>query len=421
MTNVALNEELERLRAANAELQAKVNRRLRWRGAGSGLLLTLGCGLAVLSLLALWLRGTLLNTDRYVSTVTPIAANPAVQDAVAARLETAIYSRVDFASLAQQVLPERADVLAPAIERGAQSVISDRIRDFTRSPRFQELWVQANQRAHTRVVELLEGGRSKRLVLDDDTLYLDLSPIIARVKAALQQRGLDRIAAAIPPSVDGRITLVKSSAFGDAQTGVRALKATAIILPVLALLCLIGSVWLARDRRRGLLRAAIGVAFAMLLLIAALAVGRSAYLSAIDQNVLPRDAASAIFDALVALLRHGVRIVVVAAVVIALLSFLFGLPLRHLAMKLWTDSRRTWVAAHQRVLMIVVGALGMVVLLVASPLTGRIVLVDLLVVGVLLGVIALLGLEPREAVADQLDADDQHQDRHDHGVVGGHP
>src|SRR6476620_2345622 len=84
MTDVALTEELERLRAANAELQNKVNRRLRWRGAGSGLLLTLGCGLAVLSLLALWLRGTLLNTDRYVSTVAPIAANPAVQDAVAA-------------------------------------------------------------------------------------------------------------------------------------------------------------------------------------------------------------------------------------------------------------------------------------------------------------------------------------------------
>ena len=120
MTDLALNEEVERLRAANAELQRRVDRRVRWRGAGSGFLLTLGCGLAVLSLLALWLRGTLLNTDRYVSTVAPIAADPAVQDAVAAKLENAIYSRVDFSALAQQVLPDRADVLGPAIERGAQ-------------------------------------------------------------------------------------------------------------------------------------------------------------------------------------------------------------------------------------------------------------------------------------------------------------
>ena len=82
-------------------------------------------------------------------------------------------------------------------------------------------------------------------MLDDNTLYLDLSPIVDRVKTRLSERGLSRIAAAIPPTVDGRITLVRSSAFGDAQTGVRALKATSILLPILAVLCLIGSVWLA--------------------------------------------------------------------------------------------------------------------------------------------------------------------------------
>ncbi len=421
MTDLALNDEVERLRAANAELQRRVDRRVRWRGAGSGFLLTLGCGLAVLSLLALWLRGTLLNTDRYVSTVAPIAADPAVQNAVAAKLENAIYSRVDFSALAQQVLPDRADVLGPAIQRGVQSVISDRIVEFTRSPRFQELWVDANRRAHTRVVELLEGGRSKRLALDDDTLYLDLSPLVERVRTTLQDRGLDRIAAAIPASVDGRVTLVQSSALSDAQSYVKLLKATAIILPILALLSLIGSVYLARDRRRGILRAGIGLAVGMLLLIAGLGVARSAYLSALPTSVMPHDAASGIFDTLVAFLRHGVRIVVVAAIAVAVIALIAGLPLRSLAHRVWTDSRRRWVAAHQRVLMIVTGALGMLVLLIASPLTGRIVLVTLLVVGVIVGAIALLGLEPRNAVADELGPDDQHQDRHDHGVVGGHP
>jgi hypothetical protein len=258
-------------------------------------------------------------------------------------------------------------------------------------------------------------------VLDDDTLYLDLSPVIDRVTAALSDRGLGRIAAAIPPTVDGRITLVQSSALTDAQTGVRALKATAIILPILALLCLIGSVWLARDRRRGVLRAGIGLALAMLTLIACLAIGRSLYLDALDANVLPHDAASGIFDALVAFLRHAVRIVTVAALLVAVLSFFAGLPLRALALRFWTDSRRTWVAGHQRVLMIVIGSLGMLVLLIASPLTGRIVLIDLLVVGILVGVIALLSLEPRDAVTDKLDPDDEHEHGHDHGVIGGHP
>src|SRR4051794_14460056 len=211
MTDVGSDEQLqaevERLRKENAKLARRVSWGQRARSASSAFLLVLGCGLAVLALLAIWLRGTLLNTDRYVSTVAPIAADPAVQDAVAKKLDNAIFTRVDFASLARQVLPDRADVLAPAIERGAQSVISDRVNEFTHSQRFQDLWVEANRRAHTRVTELLVGGRSKRLVLDDDTVYLDLSPAVARAKAALQQRGLDRIAAAIPPNVDGRVKL----------------------------------------------------------------------------------------------------------------------------------------------------------------------------------------------------------------------
>jgi hypothetical protein len=391
----ALRAELERLRAANAALERRVAWRDQFRRASSGLLLVLGCGLVALSLVAVWLRATLLDTDRYVSTVAPIAEQPEVQRAVALKIEDAIYSRVDFAALAREVLPERADVLAPAIERGAQSVISDRVRDFTASERFQELWVEANRRAHTRVVELLTGGRSGRLVLDEDTVYLDLSAAVERVRAGLQERGLSRIASAIPPTVDGQVELFQSSALVDAQRGVRILKGLAIVLPLLALLCLAGSVWLARSRRRGLLRAAVGVVVAMLALVAGLAVARSLYLDALGEGALPRDAASGIFDTLVALLRFGGRLVVLAAVIVALIVFLSGLPLRRYAATAWTavatSRRRRWVAAHSRALMIAVGVVAMLVLLAADPLTGGTVLVVLLVGGAAVGAIAALG------------------------------
>ena len=391
----ALRAEVERLRAANAALERRVALRGRARRASSWLLLILGCGLVALSLVAVWLRVTLLDTDRYVNTVGPIAEQPEVQRAVAVKLENAIYSRVDFAALAREVLPDRADVLAPAIETGAKTVISDRIREFTASERFQELWVEANRRAHTRVVELLTGGRSGRVVLDDDTVYLDLSPVVDRVRTALQERGLSRIASAIPPTVDGQVELMQSSALVDAQRGVRLLKGIAIVLPLLALLCLAGSVLLAYSRRRGLIRAAVGVVVAMLLLVAALAVARSIYLDALGQGALPRDAASGIFDTLVALLRLGGRLVVLAAVIVALIVFLSGLPLRSYAGTAWTavatSPRRRWVAVHSRALMIAVGVVAMIVLLAADPLTGGTVLVVLLLAGAAVGAIAALG------------------------------
>ncbi|HEX6023585.1 MAG TPA: hypothetical protein VFZ00_16455 [Solirubrobacter sp.] len=397
----ALRLEVERLRAENEQLARKVEWRRQFRRASSGLLLVLGCGLVALSLVAIWLRVTLLNTDRYVDTVAPIAAEPAVQAAVADKIETAIFTRVDFAGLAREVLPERADVLAPAIERGVQGVISDRIEDFTRSQRFQELWVEANRRAHTRVVELLTGGRSGRLELRDDTVYLDLSALVDRVRSALQERGLTRIANAIPPTVDGQVELFQSSALADAQRGVRLLKGLAILLPLLALLCLAGSVWLARRRRRALVRVAVGIVIAMLTLVALLAVARSLYLDALGQGALPRDAASNIFDTLVELLRFGGRIVVAVAVVVALIAFLSGLPLRRYAGTAWdavaTSPRRSWVAEHQRVLMGAVGVVAMIVLLAANPLTGGTVLLVLLLGGAAVGAIAAVGARPPRA------------------------
>jgi hypothetical protein len=421
----ALRAENERLRQQNTKLQRSRTRRERARRASVVGLVIIGCGLAALSVVAIWLRVTLLDTDRYVSTVAPIAAEPAVQKAVADKLDGAINSRVNFDALAREALPDRADVLAPAIQTGLQSFIRTRIDDFTRSQRFQDLWVEANRRAHTRIVDLLEGGRSKRLVLDQDTVYLDLSPAIDRVKTALQDRGLSRIASAIPPSVDGRIELVQSSGLVQVQSGVRLLKAVAIVLPLLALLCLAGSVWLTRPRRRGLLHAAIGVAVAMLLLIAGLAIARSAYLDALGGGALPRDAAADIFDTLATFLRSGVRIVVIVAVVLALVAFLAGMPLTKYASAGWsrlaTSSRRRWIAGHRNALMLGAGGLGGIALLVRdAPGMGYLITVVLLV-GLAVAAIAALGSQARDPVPGELGADDQGQHGHDHDVVGGHP
>ena len=47
----------------------------------------LGCGLVALSLIAVYVRVTVLDTDRFVKTMAPIAASPAVQQAVADKLD----------------------------------------------------------------------------------------------------------------------------------------------------------------------------------------------------------------------------------------------------------------------------------------------------------------------------------------------
>jgi hypothetical protein len=396
----ALNAEIERLRG---KLDRRERWRLRGRRAALTFLLVLGCGLVAMSLIAAYVRVTVLNTDRYVETMAPIAESPAVQKAVADKLDTAITSRVDFDSLLRSALPDRADPLAPALTTGLEQAIRSRIDTFVASDRFPQLWDEANRRVHSRVVALLTTGESNRVKLEGDTVFLDLGPAVDRVRASLQDRGLERLAAAIPPTVDGRITLLQSDGFVKARKGVHFLEGLTIVLPILALLCLAGHVWLSRPRRRGLLRVALGLIVTALLLLALVGIGRSAYLGAIDSEVLPRQAAADIFDALIGLLRTGVRLVVIAAVVLALLALVLGRAgtIAAYSRRAWssvaTDRRIGWVAEHRGILQGAVAALGAIVLFSWDPPTAGLVIIDAALVALAAVVIAAIARAPGRA------------------------
>src|SRR5262245_61540573 len=147
-----LKEEVEQMRG---KLDRRAARRTLARRTALSLLLVLGCGFVALSLIAFYVRETVLDTDRYVATMAPIGQSPAVQQAVAEKLDTAITSRVDFDSLMREALPEQADPLAPALSAALQQAIRSRIDAFVASDNFERLWVEANRRAHDRVVALL--------------------------------------------------------------------------------------------------------------------------------------------------------------------------------------------------------------------------------------------------------------------------
>src|SRR4051794_39381023 len=120
----------------------------------------------------------------------------------------------------------------------------------------------------------------------------------------------------------------------------------------------------------------------------------------------PRDAAADIFDTLAAFLRNGVRIVVIAAVGLALISFLAGLPLGRLASAAWsrlaTSSRRRWLARCRKPLMLGAGGIGGIALLVRDTPGPAYVITVLLLVALAIGLIAAAGSQAGDPVAEQL-------------------
>ena len=79
--------------------------------------------LAPLTGVAVWARNQVTNTDRYVRTVAPLAADPAIQAAVADQITAQVFSYLDVQGLTDQAV----DGLA---ERGLPPELADRLRGF---------------------------------------------------------------------------------------------------------------------------------------------------------------------------------------------------------------------------------------------------------------------------------------------------
>ena len=95
-------------------------------------------------------------------------------------------------------------------------------------------------------------------------------------------------------------------------------------LPWLGLVLVAGGIAAARRRRRAGLWAALGLAAGMVVIGIALLIGRNIYLDEIPTNKLPRNTAEHVFDTLVRFLRLGIRIILVVALLIALIVWMFG-------------------------------------------------------------------------------------------------
>ena len=78
---------------------------------------------------------------------------------------------------------------------------------------------------------------------------------------------------------EASFTIFQSEQLAKAQDAFRILDATALVLPWLALLFLVGAVLLAWDRRRAVAHAGLAIVAGALLVGVALVFGRSTYLS----------------------------------------------------------------------------------------------------------------------------------------------
>jgi len=324
-----LKQEIARLQASKQEAPQR-DRRGWWRPVVAGLLVALAALLAPLSVLSTWASGQIQDTDRYLATVAPLAADPAVQDAIATRMEDVIFSYLDLEAATEELvvalqgqgLPPTAaatlSALAGPLATGIQSFVRDRIDILVQSDAFEDAWVAANRTAHEELVGALLGETGGAVAIDRGAVNVDLAVLINTVKQQLVAAGFD-IAERIP-EVAASFAIVQSDDLAKVQTLLGLLDTLSTWLPVLGLALIGAAIIIARDRRRMVLVAGLAVAGSMLLLGATLNALRPIYLEALPESS-SAEAAGAIYDQLVSFIRVALRGLLVVALTTAVVAW----------------------------------------------------------------------------------------------------
>jgi hypothetical protein len=274
--------------------------------------------LAPIAVDAFWIKRMVLDTDRFVAALGPLADDPDVQAFVAATLSDQILAAADLGSRAEAVLPPGVGSLVGGpLESVAGDVVRQATAAVVQTDQFAAVWRQALRLSHAEVVALLTGD-TERVTMQDGTVHLDLSPLVADAQARIDALGLGDVV----PDLSGlplQVTLFQSDALAEVQWFVELLDLTGFVLPVSVAALWALALLVSNARWRTTMAIGLGLMAAMVGHLAALLVGRSAYLDAVTTS-LPEETARAIYRILVDFPRTATLVLVVVGGVVAVVG-----------------------------------------------------------------------------------------------------
>jgi len=290
-------------------------------------LLVLGCVLAPIGVTASWAKNLVTNQDAYLAAVEPLITDPVIVSAAETRLVAGIDGAISNLQLADNIsteleslgLPPKLATLATSYLATFRTDLTDAITKivdqlFT-SPKLATVWNEANAKAHTAFVQVMQGQDPGKL----HAINVDLTSAVTAVKQKLESSGV-QWASQIPDvpvvfNISGNADVQQLSGYYDL------LDTLGSWLPIIAVLLLLISILIAPSRLGGLSKAAGWLAFSMVVLTLGLLAGREWLVS---QAPTQPDVTQAFTRELTVNLRSTIRIIVIVAAVVSLLAWMFG-------------------------------------------------------------------------------------------------
>jgi hypothetical protein len=313
-------------------------------------LLVIAALLVPATIAARYARGELLNTDRFVATVAPLATDPAVQNALAERITDQVITHIDLPALINQATTAinlrganaLGNLVSGPLTDWLRSFIYKHVRKFVTSATFASLWATVTRLAHQGVNHLLTGSKGGAITATDGSIVLNIGPIVDAAKTALVNDGF--ALAAKVPSTDVSYTLFQSDQITKAQGYVRLLNRLATWLPWITLLIFALAVWLAPSRRRTAIATLVLTAALLIVELVTNGYIRNAYARALGVRGLDQLAGLSVYNQVIHYLITATVTTLVGTIVIIFWLWLVGPGRAGTALRRLTGAGFRWLA-----------------------------------------------------------------------------
>jgi hypothetical protein len=442
--------ELARLRAELDEATAKLaDRHVRARSLASGILVVLTALSVVLATLGVWLHSTLLDTDRFMETVTPVFSEEAVTDALGLYVTEQTFEALGLSDRVENTLSGLDDILEaqllglidldPRIERrlaaierprfadladplvaAAQNSVEEAVQDYLASDEFQRTFQTVAERAHAASVALLRGEyeRLPNVVVDERSARIDLTPAVVGVIQRAVAGGvgfvgfepppafvapvenpdearawLSDVLRFDPPDEFAQVTVMSAEQLEELQGVMRWFDRLVYLLVGLVVLLSVSAIWISHRRLRTVTQLGVGAVLASILAWLVLQRLEQVVIEAFGDS-RGREAARVTIGRTVSSLESLGVIVMAVSLLVAVISFAFSRDWHRKTAALIVTRQGSpgmdrAVVEHFDALRIGGAGLALVVLWVTGIGLGSVLVVGLLLSGYLLVLAAL--------------------------------
>jgi hypothetical protein len=337
--DLAMADELEEMRSANAELRRQLEAQqpveksrprwithVNWRQVVAGLLIFFAVVATVSAVSVVWAKTSLEDEDQFVATLAPLPKNEDIASVISIVVAGGIAEATGIEESMREALPAELKFLAIPVANATTTLIAGATNEFIESEAFSELWTLSLRATHSVATSIINGSQNGQVSIDLDKVS---GAVVERVEAT----GLELPNA---QTAYGSIVVYESDQLASVQALAQAIRTGGWLVPLIALVLVISAITVSRNRRRTVEILGFGTALGLILSLIGLHLGRNMLVNAIEDESRQK-AAGASWDLILDRLHQLTWALFVLALIVGIAAWVMG-P------SSWAVNTRAWAS-----------------------------------------------------------------------------